>query len=66
MPTEKKKKTWAAPLSHLGLYLPPDLKVAVCQLADADGRKVSDWMRRLLEREVKAAEESSASAPEKG
>lgn len=36
----------------LNLRIDPDLKKAAKKLADADGRSLSNWVTRLIQREV--------------
>ncbi len=39
----------------LNLRIEPDLKKAAKKLADADGRSLSNWVTRLIQREVDSA-----------
>ena len=39
----------------LNLRIEPDLKKAAKKLADADGRSLSNWVTRLIQREVDGA-----------
>jgi predicted HicB family RNase H-like nuclease len=39
----------------LNLRIEPDLKKSAKKLAEADGRTLSNWVTRLIQREVEAA-----------
>jgi len=44
----------------LNLRIEPDLKKAAKKLADADGRSLSNWVTRLIQREVDGARSGKA------
>jgi len=44
----------------LNLRIEPDLKKAAKKLADADGRSLSNWVTRLIQREVDSARSGKA------
>ena len=43
----------------LNLRIDPDLKKRAKRIAEDDGRSLSNWVTRLIEREVKKAEKES-------
>ena len=49
----------------LNLRIDPELKKQAKKLAEADGRTLSNWLTRLISREVKRANADADQAPDR-
>ena len=53
--TQREEKYSMSKTKILNLRIDPDLKKAAKKLAEADGRTLSNWVTRLIQREVETA-----------
>lgn len=56
--TQREESNFMSKTKILNLRIDPDLKKAAKKVAEADGRSLSNWVTRLIQREVESAKGS--------